>query len=153
MTQVELASLLGIPFRRVNLIVRGRRGVTPDTALRLSQLFGNSAQFWLNLQQNYDLSTTMLSPVARQIRRIRPLSQKRRRVLTDNHTKLAGSAQGVVFGYTIIRGRASCAIAPAPAAHVGTLSRQVTSLTTTKARISPEGLVTGAGRPSRLKTR
>lgn len=79
MTQIELAERLEIPFQRVNQIVRGRRSVTPDTALRLSQLFGNSAEFWLNLQQAWDLSATLHSPAARQIRRIRPLSQKRLR--------------------------------------------------------------------------
>jgi plasmid maintenance system antidote protein VapI len=53
--------------------------VTPDTALRLSQLFGTTAEFWLNLQQAWDLSTALRSPAARQIRRIRPLSRKRAR--------------------------------------------------------------------------
>jgi len=79
MTQVELAERLGIPFQRVNQIVRRRRAVTPDTALRLSQLFGTTAEFWLNLQQAWDLSTALRSPAARQIRRIRPLSRKRAR--------------------------------------------------------------------------
>ena len=77
LTQVELAARLDIPFQRVNQIVRGRRAVTPDTALRLSQLFGTTAQFWLNLQQTWDLSTALRSPAARQIRRIRPLARKR----------------------------------------------------------------------------
>jgi addiction module HigA family antidote len=79
MTQVELAERLAIPFQRVNQIVRGRRAVTPDTALRLSKLFGTSAQFWLNLQQAWDLTTALQSPAARQIRQIRPLSRKRTR--------------------------------------------------------------------------
>jgi addiction module HigA family antidote len=79
MTQVELAERLAIPFQRVNQIVRGRRAVTPDTALRLSKLFGTTAQFWLNLQQAWDLTTALQSPTARQIRQIRPLSRKRAR--------------------------------------------------------------------------
>ena len=79
MTQVELAQRLEIPFQRVNLIVRGKRAVTPDTALRLSQLFGTSAEFWLNLQQNADLYAALRSPAARRIRRIRPLSRVKRR--------------------------------------------------------------------------
>jgi addiction module HigA family antidote len=79
MTQVELAERLEIPFQRVNQIIRGKRAVTPDTALRLSQLFGTSAEFWLNLQQAWDLSVALRSPAAGQIRRIRPLSQAKRR--------------------------------------------------------------------------
>lgn len=79
MTQVELAERLAIPFQRVNQIVHGRRAVTPDTALRLSKLFGTTAQFWLNLQQAWDLTTALQSPTARQIRQIRPLSRKRAR--------------------------------------------------------------------------
>jgi antitoxin HigA-1 len=51
MTQVELAERMGVPFQRVNQIVRQRRAVTPDTALRLAHLFGTTAMFWLNLQQ------------------------------------------------------------------------------------------------------
>jgi addiction module HigA family antidote len=44
-----------VPYQRVNELVNGRRGVTPSTALRLSKFFGNSAGFWLNLQQRWDL--------------------------------------------------------------------------------------------------
>ncbi len=50
-----LALILHVPANRIQDIVRGRRSITADTALRLSQYFGNSAQFWLNLQQNYEL--------------------------------------------------------------------------------------------------
>ena len=56
MTQVELAERIHVPFQRVNRIVRRKRAVTPDTALRLSRLFGTSAEFWLNLQQAWDLA-------------------------------------------------------------------------------------------------
>lgn len=55
-TQVELAAHLGIPVQRVNEIVRGKRGVTPDTAWRLAQAFETSPGFWVNLQANYDLA-------------------------------------------------------------------------------------------------
>ncbi len=55
MTQRELADAIGVPYQRVNEIVRGRRGVTPSTALRLSKFFGISAGFWLNLQLRWDL--------------------------------------------------------------------------------------------------
>ena len=56
LSQVELAHRIGVPFQRVSQIVRRRRGVTPDTALRLARLFGTTPNFWLNLQQRWDLS-------------------------------------------------------------------------------------------------
>jgi antitoxin HigA-1 len=54
-SQNELARDLKIPVRRINEIVRGRRGLTIDTALRLSRHFGTSVEFWLNLQTHYEL--------------------------------------------------------------------------------------------------
>jgi len=54
-TQYRLAVDVGVPPRRINEIVLGRRGISADTALRLSHYFGNSAQFWMNLQMLYDL--------------------------------------------------------------------------------------------------
>ncbi len=54
-TQYRLATDLNIPHSRVTAIIRGRRSVTPDTALRLSRYFGTSAEFWTGLQQEYDL--------------------------------------------------------------------------------------------------
>ncbi len=70
LTQKELARRIGVSYPRVNELVRGRRDVTPDTALRLGRLFGTTPEFWLNLQQAYDLYK------ARQLashERIRPL--------------------------------------------------------------------------------
>jgi len=52
----RLALDLGVPSGRIVDILNGKRSVTPDTALRLSRYFGNSAQFWMNLQTQYDLS-------------------------------------------------------------------------------------------------
>ena len=46
---------IGVPPRRINEIVHGKRGITADTALRLERYFGVSAQFWLNLQTRYEL--------------------------------------------------------------------------------------------------
>jgi addiction module HigA family antidote len=54
-TQNRLAVAIGVPPRRINEIVHGKRGITADTALRLSQYFGTSAEFWLNLQSHYEL--------------------------------------------------------------------------------------------------
>ena len=55
MKQTELADLIGVSRVRVNELVRGKRGVTPDTALRLGKLFDIEPQFWLNIQQAQDL--------------------------------------------------------------------------------------------------
>lgn len=54
-TQNRLAVSIGVPPRRINEIVHGQRKITADTALRLSRFFGNSAEFWINLQSHYDL--------------------------------------------------------------------------------------------------
>jgi addiction module HigA family antidote len=55
LSQNRLALSLGVPARRINEIVLGKRGISADTALRLAQYFGNSADFWLGLQMDYDL--------------------------------------------------------------------------------------------------
>jgi len=55
LTAHRLAVQLMVPVTRVNDIVRGRRAVTADTALRLARYFGTTPQFWMNLQTNYDL--------------------------------------------------------------------------------------------------
>ncbi len=55
-TQVALAAHLGIPVQRVNEIVRGKRGVTPETAWLFAQAFRTTPEFWLNLQMAYDLA-------------------------------------------------------------------------------------------------
>ena len=73
LTQSELAERIGVPYPRVNELVRCKRGVTTDTALRLEQLFGMEAQFWLNLQQAWDLYHATHSPAAKDIRKIKPL--------------------------------------------------------------------------------
>ncbi len=54
-TQYRLAKNLGVPPRRINEIIKGRRAITADTALRLARHFGISAEFWLNLQTHHDL--------------------------------------------------------------------------------------------------
>lgn len=55
LTQRELADAIVVPYQRINEIVNARRGVTPSTALRLSQYFGTSTDFWMNLQLRWDL--------------------------------------------------------------------------------------------------
>ena len=54
-SQYELAKDIGVPPRRINEIVHGKRAITPVTALRLSRAFYVSPRFWLNLQSRYDL--------------------------------------------------------------------------------------------------
>jgi addiction module HigA family antidote len=54
-SQYRIAKDISVPARRINEIVHGLRGITADTALRLSRYFGSSERFWLNLQTRYDL--------------------------------------------------------------------------------------------------
>lgn len=56
-SQYRLAKNISVPARRINEIVHGMRSITADTALRLGRFFGTSAQFWLNLQNHFDLET------------------------------------------------------------------------------------------------
>lgn len=56
LTQVALAQHVGVSTQRINEIVRGKRGITPETAWLFSQAFGTTPEFWLNLQMNYDLA-------------------------------------------------------------------------------------------------
>lgn len=74
LTQAEFARRLGVSYPRLNEIVKGRRSVTPDTALRLSQVLGMSADFWLGLQQDWDLWHAMHSPEAKEISKLTPIS-------------------------------------------------------------------------------
>src|SRR5512145_515460 len=55
LSQYRLAKGINVPPRRINEIVHGTRAITADTALRLARFFGTSEQFWLNLQNRYDL--------------------------------------------------------------------------------------------------
>lgn len=54
-SQTRLAHAIGVPPRRINEIVLGKRGITADTALRLARIFGTSVQFWMGLQDEYEL--------------------------------------------------------------------------------------------------
>ena len=54
-SQTELAAALGVSRRRVNELVNGRRGITPDTAVRLAMYFRNDAEFWMHLQVAWDM--------------------------------------------------------------------------------------------------
>ncbi|MDF7823294.1 HigA family addiction module antitoxin [Pontiellaceae bacterium B12227] len=58
LSQSQLARELRVPVRRINTIVRGERSITADTAVRLARYFGNRADFWLGLQELFDINET-----------------------------------------------------------------------------------------------
>jgi addiction module HigA family antidote len=68
-TQVQLAAHIGVPTQRVNELIRGKRGVSPDTAWLLSKAFRTTPEFWLNLQAVYDLA------LSQPTRTIRPMGK------------------------------------------------------------------------------
>jgi len=72
MSANQLAKALGITAARLNDIVRGRRGITADTALRLARYLGTSAEFWLGLQLEYDLRIAEAKVRAAINRQIKP---------------------------------------------------------------------------------
>ncbi len=75
-SQSRVARDINVPPRRINEICLGKRAITPDTALRLARFFGMSAEFWMNLQQRYDLERAKDALEARLEREVRPLGQE-----------------------------------------------------------------------------
>jgi antitoxin HigA-1 len=71
LTQRQLADSILVPYQRINEIVNRRRGITPSTALRLSKFFGNSPDFWMNLQLRCDLYHAT-NQVAEELEKIQP---------------------------------------------------------------------------------
>jgi antitoxin HigA-1 len=71
--QTRLANSIGVPPRRINEIVLGKRGITADTALRLAKAFGNSVQFWMRLQDAYELREAR-SAFKDQLERVMPIA-------------------------------------------------------------------------------
>jgi len=71
-SQYRLAERIHVPARRINEIVLEKRGITADTALRLSRFFGNSAQFWMNLQTRYELESARDLSASSIDREVRP---------------------------------------------------------------------------------
>jgi len=72
-SQSTFAIRLGVSFPRLNEIIRGRRTVTPDTALRLAQVLGTSADLWLGLQLDWDLWHAMRSDKAAEVAQLEPV--------------------------------------------------------------------------------
>lgn len=75
-SQSAFAIRLGVSFPRLNEIIRGKRSVTPDTALRLARVLGMSADFWLGLQQDWNLWQAMHSESAAEIELLEPLGRQ-----------------------------------------------------------------------------
>lgn len=73
LTQSEFAVRLGVSYPRLNEVVKGRRSVTPDTALRLARVLGMPADFWLGLQQDWDLWQAMNGPAVEEIAALEPI--------------------------------------------------------------------------------
>lgn len=71
MTQVDLAAHLGVPVQRINELVRGKRGVTPETAWLLAEAFGTSPEFWLNLQAMHELARNRPKRHVRRLQAVR----------------------------------------------------------------------------------
>ena len=74
-TQTELADRIEVPFQRVNSLENGRRALTPDTALRLSRVFGTTPGFWMNHQLRWDLFHAQ-QEAGVDLKRIKPLRRK-----------------------------------------------------------------------------
>ena len=72
LTASGLAEALGVSRQTINELLRGRRAVSPDMALRLSRLFGNTPEFWLNAQRAVDLWTAAQA-IKTEVKRIKPL--------------------------------------------------------------------------------
>ncbi len=72
-SQSAFAIRLGVSFPRLNEVIRGKRGVTPDTALRLARVTGMSADFWLGIQQDWDLWHALHSREASEIAQLKPI--------------------------------------------------------------------------------
>lgn len=70
LSQVALAEHLSVPVQRINELVKGKRGVTPETAWLLAGAFNTTPEFWLNLQANYDLVKARPSRRVKQVARV-----------------------------------------------------------------------------------
>ena len=75
-TQYRISKEISVSPRRINEIVHGLRGISADTALRLSKYFGNSAQFWMNLQSWYDLELQKRKSADKIEKEVSPLKKR-----------------------------------------------------------------------------
>lgn len=85
LTQVELAKLMGVSRKTVNELCTNKRSITADTALMLGKVFGNTPDFWLNLQQRNDLWQALHNKRrAEKVRKAKPLPVKRRQQISQS---------------------------------------------------------------------
>ncbi len=79
-TQSAFAKHLGVPFQRINELINGKRGITPETALMLAGALNTSPQYWMNLQAAFDLTSTRLERVVKPLfaREVAPRKKLRR---------------------------------------------------------------------------
>ncbi|MFZ1730683.1 MAG: HigA family addiction module antitoxin [Bacteroidota bacterium] len=89
LSQNKLAIALAISPRRINKIVNGKRSITADTAIRLAQYFGNSEQFWMNLQSFYELEAVAM--------------EQRERILLEVHPASQDSKQAAITKQSVVR--------------------------------------------------
>jgi len=80
LSQRDLADGINVPYQRVNELINGRRGITPSTALRLAKFFGMTPDFWMNMQQRWDLYHARAdeAPALGKIQKVRPPRRRRR---------------------------------------------------------------------------
>lgn len=76
-SQTEFARRLGVTHHRLNEIIRGKRAISTDTALRLSRVLGTTPDLWLNMQQAIDLYDAMRSSLSKDLARLEPLRELR----------------------------------------------------------------------------
>jgi antitoxin HigA-1 len=103
-----LALALRVPAPRINDIVRGKRAISADTALRLERYFGASAQFWLNLQIGYDLRVATAAAGAQIEREIEPMPKADRPKMpkvSPEHARAAALATSLTGNVTAIKAR------------------------------------------------
>jgi antitoxin HigA-1 len=92
LSQYRVAKSIGVPPRRINEIVHGKRAVTADTALRLARYFGTTPEFWLNLQVHHDLERTRGRVGASIVAEVTPLC-RRAAPRTSARTRKSGGTE------------------------------------------------------------
>jgi addiction module HigA family antidote len=73
LTQTDLAIALGVPIQRINLLLNGKRGITPDTAYRLARFFRTSVELWMGLQVDWDIRSARDAGIERAVAHVKPL--------------------------------------------------------------------------------
>jgi antitoxin HigA-1 len=101
LSQVALAKHIGVPVQRVNEIVSGKRGVTPETAWLLASALGTTPEFWVNAQSAYDLAR---SKPGRKVARVNAASTGRRAYFLESASRWRAQAARVAASFDPIQG-------------------------------------------------